>query len=517
LFHPPIGDHIGRLWVFLFIDMRWLIVFFHVILSSQKADAQFGFSHPHDFGHAGLGWGSLTLSNDTITIFGGIRENSQQAFGLLFSQFDTSGNLIHYKVYNDSMGDNMVKAYPNSFIKLDESMGYAGVGGIFERKFGILALYNTDGTIRQVIEYPDDILQDFYKEIIEVPDGFFVLGDKQLNDYHSHIFLMKTDTEGNKLWEKRYGHPTRENYYGSIVKVNDNEYVIGGFTTLTPVQGQIIKNTSNFYVIDSLGNLKSSWQSQESLNDIGVGFGLHKTEENGWAYATVEGQLQPDGFFERKWTFIKRDSAYNLVTQKSYGAFHNLNWMLNFKQLSNGDYLIIGSNVVRFDPPAQYVALHMGSLLRVSPTGDSIWHYADTAFAAALNVLYDVVELPSGSIIACGYSRTNDPQKDWGWLIKISKDGCVDTLNCFPVSRIGDILVKEQPLKAYPNPTSDFIHLELPEDETSTYQIFSLTGKLVVSGSIPDGEIDVSTLPPGGYVLQIRSKSRALVQKIIKM
>ncbi|GAB4499795.1 MAG: hypothetical protein OHK0019_37390 [Saprospiraceae bacterium] len=40
--------------------------------------------------------------------------------------------------------------------------------------------------------------------------------------------------------------------------------------------------------------------------------------------------------------------------------------------------------------------------------------------------LYDAMELPSGSIIACGYNRTYEPEpKDWGWLIKVSKDGWV--------------------------------------------------------------------------------------------
>jgi hypothetical protein len=77
-------------------------------------------------------------------------------------------------------------------------------------------------------------------------------------------------------------------------------------------------------------------------------------------------------------------------------------------------------------------------------------------------------------------------------------------------------MVNEQ-IKAYPNPTSDFIYLDLPEDEPSEYQIFALTGKLIMLGPISDEKIDVSTLPLGGYVLQIRSKNRVLVQKIIKM
>lgn len=505
------------MWAFLFVAMRSFIIFCYIILCCPNANAQIGFSRYFDFDQAGLAFASLEYNgNHTVSIYGNLID-ADLKHGLLFASFDTLGNLLDYKVEYDSLNDVFTLAYPNSLIKLSDGSGFAGVGSFFYSKNGYMVIYDNDGTIRRFAEYEDlGTRVDFYIEIIEVPDGFFILGDKQKNNYHTDIFLMKTDKAGNKLWEKRYGHPTRKNYYGSIVKVNDNEYVIGGLTTLTPMQGQIVKNTSNFYVIDSLGNLKSSWQSPESLNDIGVGFGLYKTEQNGWVYATVEGQVQPDGFFERKWSFIERDSAYNLVAQKSYGGFHNLNWMVNFKQLANGDYLIIGSNVVSFEPPAQYIGLHMGSLLRVSPSGDSIWNYADTAFAAALNVLYDVVELPSGSIIACGYSRTNDSPKDWGWLIKINNDGCVDTLNCFPMSSVGDFM-KEQQIKVYPNPTTDFIYLDLPEGEQLEYQIIDLSGNLMKSGIVSDSKISTSLLSSGGYMLKLRSKNAITVKKIIKI
>jgi len=497
--------------------MRSLFISCYILLCCPSANAQIGFNKSFDFDQAGLAFASLEYNGGhTVSIYGNLIDSNLK-HGLLFASFDTLGNLLDYNVEYDSLNDVFTLVYPNSFVGLSDGSGYVGVGSFFYSKNGYLAIYDNDGTIQRFVGYEDlGTLVDFYKQIIEVPDGFFILGDKQLNDYHSYTFLMKINKEGNKLWEKLYGHPIRENYYGNIVKVNENEYVIGGLTTLTPIQGQTIKNTSNFYVIDSLGNLKSSWQSQLSLNDIGVGFGLFKTEQNGWAYATVEGQVQPDGYFERKWSFIERDSTYNLIAQKSYGGFHNLNWMLNFKQLANGDYLIIGSNVVSFDPPAQYVSLHMGSLLRVSPTGDSIWNYVDTVFAAALNTIYDAVELPSGSIIACGYSRTNDPAKDWGWLIKVSKDGCVDTLNCFPMSSVGDFM-KEQQIKVYPNPTSDFIYLDLPESEQSEYQIIDLSGNFIKSGIVSDSKISTSHLPSGGYVLKVRSKNGVFVKKIIKI
>lgn len=496
--------------------MRYLLLLFQLTFLCKTMDAQIGFSHSFDFGQLAIGWGSLVYSNDTVTVFGTIRENDQPAFGLLFSQFDTSGNLLQYKVYNDPEGDNTVLVYPNSFIKLTNGKGYAGIGGIFERKFGILALYDLNGSIRKVLEYPDAIQQDFYTEIVEVPDGFFILGQKQNLDYHTNMFLLKTDPEGHKLWEKSYGDPIRDNYYGSIVKVNDNEFVIGGATTNPQTQPEPVMNTSIFYVIDSLGNIKSSWQSQLSLTDVGVGFGMYQTEQKGWIYSTIEARIQPDGFVESKLCFIERDSNYNLVNRKTYGDFHNRNLLRNLKKLNNGDYLMLGSRVVHFDPPAQFSALHMGSLLRISPSGDSLWNFVDTAFAYATNTIYDAVELPSGSIIACGYSRTTNPYKDWGWIIKVNQNGCIDTLNCTEISAVHPV-PQSDPLKIYPNPATDFIYLDFSESKALDYEVFDLSGHLILQGVLHGERLDIRMLKPGAYLLKIREKGRVALRKLIKM
>jgi hypothetical protein len=145
--------------------------------------------------------------------------------------------------------------------------------------------------------------------------------------------------------------PPRENGYGGIVKVNVNEYVIGGASTTIPTTPQIVYNTSNFYVIDSLGNLKSSWASQPSTTDMGVGYGLHRTEQGGFIYSTNELQFGPPiNVYERKLKVIERDSSYNLVNEKTYGVFHASNFLRNFKKIENG-FLVLGQRAFAYNSP----------------------------------------------------------------------------------------------------------------------------------------------------------------------
>ena len=150
---------------------------------------------------------------------------------------------------------------------------------------------------------------------------------------------------------------------------------------------------------------------------------------------------------------VKRDSDYNIINEQTYGTFRPSNFLRNFKKIDGG-FLVLGQRVFPTPPPG----IARGSMLKINSQADSIWNYLDTAFTYATNLLYDAVELPSGSIIACGYSRTNNPLKDWAWLVKVNKDGCVDTLNCVSVSSF-EHPVSTRKIRMYPNPTSDFVYI----------------------------------------------------------
>ena len=69
-----------------------------------------------------------------------------------------------------------------------------------------------------------------------------------------------------------------------------------------------------------------------------------------------------------------------------------------------------------------------------------------------------------------------------------------------------------------PNPTNDLLNISVAEGQDlrfRDYHVFSLTGRRLLSGAVREGaSLDVSTLPPGIYLLRLReSNSGALVTK----
>ena len=149
----------------------------------------------------------------------------------------------------------------------------------------------------------------------------------------------------------------------------------------------------------------------------------------------------------------------NLVSEKSVGKLRKyINGFAYGFSTQDGGWFAAGQ-------AATFEELHAyaGWTFRLDAQGDSLWSRYDTAQApksllGCENVLCGAVELPGGSIIACGY--TDDfTSKSWGWLLKIDRNGCVDTLNCHPVSIAPAPGNGVRGLRLYPNPVQTLLHI----------------------------------------------------------
>ena len=71
-------------------------------------------------------------------------------------------------------------------------------------------------------------------------------------------------------------------------------------------------------------------------------------------------------------------------------------------------------------------------------------------------------------------------------------------------------------IQIYPNPVSDILNITKVSDK-ATYKIYGATGQLLKQGNVSNGQINVSELIKGGYVITIEEKGReAFTSKFIK-
>ena len=80
---------------------------------------------------------------------------------------------------------------------------------------------------------------------------------------------------------------------------------------------------------------------------------------------------------------------------------------------------------------------------------------------------------------------------------------------------IKEIKTKNYEVKIYPNPATDKLFVKNVSAK-STYSIFDATGRLVSEGSIVDGEINVSKLVKGTYVISFTNDGNSTKTKFIK-
>ena len=97
----------------------------------------------------------------------------------------------------------------------------------------------------------------------------------------------------------------------------------------------------------------------------------------------------------------------------------------------------------------------------------------------------------------------------WNFLSKYDIFGLI---SCNPAT-IEDQLGMED-FQVYPNPCNESIHVDLKTAESSFYEIYTLYGQLLKSGSISinSNEIDLSNLDPQGYLLKIGDRYQRFIK-----
>ena len=280
--------------------------------------------------------------------------------------------------------------------------------------------------------YGGDIYQTG-KDVIESPDGGYIAVGVQMsgtgNKANGQMYIIKTDSNGNLLWEKLYGDK-----YGdgctSIDHAHDGGYIVTGEWGLpgwdnslcimklntagdlewkklyggNDAVGSCIKRTSDggyiaagrssfdniihAYLIktDSMGNLE--WEktfSKGAYNDL---FSVCLTPDDGYAAVGHTDYNQGDVYF------IKTDSSGRVEWEKVIDG-DRIEKGFNVQQTNDGGYIITGISYTNGKNPDQEVYL-----LRTGSSGEVIWEkrYEGGGFGIG----HSVIPLSDGGYLVGG-------------------------------------------------------------------------------------------------------------------
>ena len=192
----------------------------------------------------------------------------------------------------------------------------------------------------------------------QTTDGGFIIAG--FTYYYSagdfDILLIKTDANGNQLWQKTFGGANLDYAY-SVQQTGDGGFVIAGYTY------SFGAGLSDLYLvkIDAGGNLQ--WQKTIGGSQGDEGHSVQQTSDGGYIITGHTFSFSTVGQYVY---LVKTDASGNVLWQKTYGG-NDVNTGNSVRQTSDGGY-IIGGFTTSFGAGSGDVYL-----IRTDASGNQLW------------------------------------------------------------------------------------------------------------------------------------------------
>lgn len=491
--------------------------------------AQNGFIQTYDlYEEYGLSFRNLLLVEDTLVVFGSIANPDYPQWGVFFAKLDTLGDILAYETHYDTTGHSYVFEQGVKIISTNDG-GYALIGNNFTNSAPLLFKLDVNGNLEFVKEYPDNTTwTKRHNDIIEIENGYISIGTKQqMVDGLANAFVMRTDKQGNKIWEINYGEVGLYEKFNGLRKINENEILLTGHSSNTSEQIDTYHDLWSKGLalrIDTLGNILWTWESEKvyAANTSTPAMGrIYSTNDGNWmsegAYSTIDTIFGEEYLIVQN-EIVKRDTNFNVIWSTIFGEPTTpYNNFIDIVQTPDGGWVAIGTYSIILDYNT-YEGYRTGMMAKVNAAGDSLWSRVDTIFSPPYGsrpILSGAVVLPSGSIIACGQvdRYTPEPAKSFGWLIKVDKDGCI-VPGCNPTTGLTLALMVDD-FEIFPNPTTGFISIK--GEGNFDVAVFGVEGKdyLGIKNISNETELDLRKLNKGIYFLQIKKDCQMITKKIV--
>ncbi|MFX0209310.1 MAG: hypothetical protein ACFFDT_25225 [Candidatus Hodarchaeota archaeon] len=200
------------------------------------------------------------------------------------------------------------------------------------------------------------------------------------------IWLIKTDTKGNKQWDKIFGGP--DNDWGlSVKQTTDGGYILACKLSF---DSWLIKT-------DADGNIE--WD--KILDKYGV-LSVRQTTDEGFILTGYKNLLPPQGY---DILLLKADSDGNEMWNKTYGGI-GPEMGFSVQQTNDGGYILTGG----YYKTCSY-------LIKTDSNGDEEWI---KTFGSNMEGR-DVLQTSNGGYTVVG--RKGEEWPNTGWMIRTDEDG----------------------------------------------------------------------------------------------
>lgn len=273
----------------------------------------------------------VQTSDGGYVLTGYTRSSGAGVYDYWLVKTDANGNIIWSNMYGGTNAD-----YAFSVIQTND--GSYTIGG-HTYSFGAgnndfwLVKTDTNGNMVWNKTY-GGTKYDYAYSLVQASDGGYLLGG-ETNSYGNgnyDAYLVKTDASGNLQWDKTIGGIAYDDLQ-SIVQTNDDGFAFVGYTNSSGAGGY------DYWLVKTDVDGNKMWEKTYGGTNSDYGFKITKTIEGGFALTGYSNSVGA-GYFD-VW-LVKTDANGNMLWNKTFGSATNVDVGYVGIQASDGGYALAG-------------------------------------------------------------------------------------------------------------------------------------------------------------------------------
>ena len=381
----------------LVLSSLWAVVLLLALfLQGVNGSQPVEHSWNNTFGELGddNGWSVLECDDGYIIV--GDKESGSRDSDICLIKTDKTGKQLAVTVFStdgNDTGYSIQKTKDNGYIIVGKTDSSASKDDVW------LIKTDASGNEKWSKTFGGSSIDVGYS-VQEIESGYIIAGwTKSYGSGNFDVWLIKTNTDGNKVWDKPFGGPKADRGH-SVLDTKDGYVIVGS----TKSYGA---GFDDVWLIktDSKGN--EEWSRTFGASGTDIGYSVQKTNDDGYIIVGATNSYSLTNKLD-VW-LIKTDSEGNETWNKTFGGSHaDLGHAV--QQTDDGGYIITGYT------RSFGAGLEDVWLIKTDRTGDLEWYR--TFGGPASDKGRSVQETDDNGYVIVGVTESHGIGKQDVWLIK---------------------------------------------------------------------------------------------------